>query len=161
MKKLFPRPGLSFMLLLIWMLVQMSASPGTIVMGLILAIIIPLGTKRFWPNAPRTKHVGLLLKYMVVFLWDVIVANLQVAKWIIGPQDKLRPRFIFIPLDIEHPFTITVLASTISLTPGTVSAHLSGDRKMLIVHALHSPDDEETVRAIKERYEAPLKEIFE
>jgi multicomponent K+:H+ antiporter subunit E len=161
MKKLFPRPVLSVLLLIVWALVQMSVSPGTLVMGGILAIILPLLTQRFWPNAPRIKDFWLLTKYVFVFLWDVVVANIQVAVWIAGPQSKLRPRFVYIPLEIEHPFTITVLASTISLTPGTVSAHLSGDRKMLIVHALNSKDDQETVETIKERYEKPLKEIFE
>ena len=161
MKKLFPRPVLSLLLLVVWVLVQMSISPGTIVMGAFLALCVPLLTNRFWPNAPRIKSFPRLAKYIAVFLWDVLVANLQVAVWIVGPQDKLRPRFVYIPLEIKHPFTITVLASTISLTPGTVSAHLSGDRRMLIVHALNSKDDEETVKTIKERYEKPLKEIFE
>jgi multicomponent K+:H+ antiporter subunit E len=161
MKSIFPRPVLSVLLLIIWVLVQMSFSPGTLIMGAVLAIIVPLVTKRFWPNSPEIKNFGLLTKYILVFLWDVLVANVQVAFWILGPQDKLRPRFVYIPLEIEHSFTITVLASTISLTPGTISAHLSGDHKMLIVHALNSKDDEETVAEIKERYEKPLKEIFE
>lgn len=161
MKALFPRPLLSVTLLFIWILTQMSVSPGTLLMGSILALIVPQLTQRFWPGAPRPKNFGLLARYTAVFLWDVLVANLQVALWILAPQDKLRPRFVFVPLDVEHPFTITVLASTISLTPGTVSAHLSGDRKMLIVHALNSKDDDATVAEIKTRYEKPLKEIFE
>jgi multicomponent K+:H+ antiporter subunit E len=160
MKKVFPKPILSVLLAVTWCLVQMSVSPGNLIMAALLALVVPLYTTRFWPNAPEIKNFVALFKYILVFLYDVVIANLQVAWWIVMPQHRLRPRFIYVPLEVTHPFVITVLASTISLTPGTVSTHLSGDRKMLIVHALHSEDDDESVRTIKERYEKPLKEIF-
>ena len=105
-------------------------------MGALLGVVVPLYTTRFWPNAPRVQRFGALFKYILVFLYDVLIANLQVAWWILRSQDRLRPRFVFIPLEVEHPFVVTALASTISLTPGTVSTHLSADRKMLIVHCL-------------------------
>lgn len=161
MKSIFPTPRLSGLILVIWLVVQMSVSPGNIILGAILAIAIPLLTDRFWPDSPEVKNIPLLAKYVLVFLWDVVIANLQVAWWIVIPQSRLKPQFIHIPLDVEHPFTITVLASTISLTPGTVSSHVSGNRKLLIVHCLHTDDPEDTIREIKERYEKPLKEIFE
>ena len=160
MKKVFPKPLLSVLLLVTWCLVQMSASVGNLIMGALLGLVVPLYTTRFWPNAPQVQKWGALAKYLAVFLYDVVIANIQVAWWIVQPQHKLRPRFVYIPLEIEHPFVITMFASTISLTPGTVSAHVSGDHKMLIVHCLNTDDDEATVNAIKERYEKPLKEIF-
>lgn len=160
MRKILPRPLLTMILLVIWLLVQMSFSFGNILMGLILGIIIPIYAVRFWPDAPEIKSYSKLLKYIFVFLYDVIVANVQVAFWILGDKSKLKPRWVHIPMEIRHPFTITVFASTISLTPGTVSAHISANRRLLIVHCLHTDNEEETVRAIKERYESPLKEIF-
>jgi len=160
MTRVFPKPILSASLLALWCLAQMSFSPGNLIMGAILGIVVPLYTTRFWPDAPKVRKFGALLKYTAVFLYDVLIANLQVAWWILLPKGRLRPRFIFIPLDIDHPFVITVFASTISLTPGTVSAHVSGDRKMLIVHSLNCEDDDALVTAIKNRYEKPLQEIF-
>lgn len=160
MKKVLPRPALTFTLIIIWMLVQMSFSLGNLIMGVILGILVPLITLRFWPNAPKIKSLPKLAKYMAIFLYDVLIANIQVAVWILGPQEKLRPRWLYVPLEVDHPFTITMLASTISLTPGTVSSQISADRKLLIVHCLHTEDDEATVRTMKERYEMPLKEIF-
>lgn len=161
LKRILPSPRLSFHMLLIWLVVQMSVSLGNILLGGILAILIPMWTKRFWPDAPRVRNFPLFLRYTAVFLYDVLIANLHVAYQIVMPQSRLKPRFIFIPLDIEHPFTITVLASTISLTPGTVSSHISADHKMLIVHALHCEDEAAMVQEIKDRYERPLMEIFE
>ncbi|HKK99543.1 MAG TPA: Na+/H+ antiporter subunit E, partial [Desulfotignum sp.] len=73
---------------------------------------------------------------------------------------RLRPRFLEIPLDTQDPMVITILASVISLTPGTVSAEVSKDRQTLIVHGLDVADEKTAIHTIKTRYEAPLKEIF-
>ena len=53
-----------------------------------------------------------------------------------------------------------MLASVVSLTPGTVSADIDAERRHLLVHALSVADTEALVREIKARYEAPIKEIF-
>ena len=74
---------------------------------------------------------------------------------------RLRPGFVELPLDLTDEFAITLLASTISLTPGTVSADVSEDRRTLLIHALDVDDQDAMIRQIKQRYERPLKEIFE
>jgi len=73
----------------------------------------------------------------------------------------LQPGFVEVPLDLRDSFAITVLTSTVSLTPGTVSADVSEDRTRLLVHALHVEDPQALVAEIKQRYEGPIKEIFE
>ncbi|MBP9944414.1 MAG: monovalent cation/H+ antiporter subunit E, partial [Desulfomicrobium sp.] len=104
---------------------------------------------------PRT-----LVAYLAVFLWDIVIANLTVARLILGPVRRLRPAFITFPLDLKNDFAITVLAHSLSLTPGTVSSKVSEDRSTLLIHVLDLDDEEVLVQRIKERYEAPLKEIF-
>jgi multicomponent K+:H+ antiporter subunit E len=85
----------------------------------------------------------------------------QVA-WIILTRrnSKLRPSWIVIPLDLRTPEAITVLAGTITLTPGTVSADISNNGRSLLVHALDAPDPDAVRDEIKQRYESRLKEIF-
>lgn len=82
------------------------------------------------------------------------VANLAVARRILGHTARLRPAFVEVPLDLESDLAI-------SLTPGTVSARLSEDRRTRLVHCLDAPDPEAVRDDIKARYEAPLKEVFE
>ncbi|MNN12634.1 Na(+)/H(+) antiporter subunit E [compost metagenome] len=94
-------------------------------------------------------------------LYDIVVANLQVARLVVGPTQTLRPAFVEIPLELTDDLPITILASVITLTPGTVSADLSADRRTLLVHGLDVPDPAGLVADIKARYEAPLKEIFQ
>jgi len=158
---LFPHPFLTILLAIVWILLQGSLTAGMAVFGVILGIIIPRATANWWPDRPIGFKVGRMVAYMILVIWDIFVANVQVA-WIILTRrnSKLRPAWITIPLDLRSPEAITVLAGTITLTPGTVSADLSNNGRSLLVHALDAPDPDAVRDEIKRRYEARLKEIF-
>ena len=83
------------------------------------------------------------------------------ARLILAGPRVLHPAFIVVPLDLKNELALSMLANTICLTPGTVSARLSPDHRTLLVHALDCTDPEQLIHAIKTRFEAPLKEIFE
>ncbi len=158
--KILPHPVLSIILWLIWLLLNNSVAPGHMVLGLILAILIPLLTSAFWSEKVPIKAPLTLLKFLSIVLWDIIIANVIVAKLILGRNEKLKPAFFNIDLDIQTPLGISLLANTISLTPGTVSCDLSTDRRRLLVHALHVEDIADTIKHIKQRYETPLIKVF-
>ncbi|NCC25519.1 MAG: Na+/H+ antiporter subunit E [Deltaproteobacteria bacterium] len=161
MRRWIPQPLFSLFLWLVWLLLANSTAPGQMVLGGFLALILPLFTARFWPDRPCIRRPLVLTAYLLVFFWDIVVANLTVARLILGSPKRLRPAFVRLPLDLNNDFAVTVLAHTISLTPGTVSSDLSEDRKTLLVHALDVDDEAGMIRRIKTRYEAPLKEIFQ
>lgn len=156
-----PTPGLSLLLLIVWLLLVNEVSVGHLLLGSILAIAIPRLTFRFWDRKPTVHKPMKLLLFFLRVVGDIIVANLQVARIILSPWRRSRPHFIEYPLMLEERFAITILASTITLTPGTVSANLRMDGKTLLIHALDAEDDATLIRTIRERYEQPLKEIFE
>ncbi|NYS76130.1 MULTISPECIES: Na+/H+ antiporter subunit E [Halomonadaceae] len=156
-----PTPVLSILLLVVWLLLVRSYAFGHFVLGGSLAILIPLLTHRFWDARPRIAKPIALLRFFFRVLGDIITANFEVAYLIANPWRKLKPHFIEYPLMLEERFTITLLASTISLTPGTVSANLRMDGKSLLIHALNVDDEEALINQIRERYERPLKEIYE
>ena len=158
---LLPHPLLTLLLAVVWTLLQNQVSAGMVVFGLILGIIIPIMTARWWPDRPGGVRVGKALSYAVIVIWDILVANVQVA-WIVltRPNSKLRPAWVVVPLDLVQPEAITVLAGTITLTPGTVTADLSNDGHSLLVHALDAPDPDAVRDEIKERYERRLLEMF-
>ncbi|MBA1146528.1 Na+/H+ antiporter subunit E [Ectothiorhodospiraceae bacterium WFHF3C12] len=162
LRRLLPHPLLSAFLVITWLLLVNSLSPGALVFGLLVAIAIPPLTTRFWIRAPRLHRPAVLLRLVPVVLWDILVANLTVA-WIVltRPADRLRPQFLAIPLDIRDPYATVALASIITLTPGTVSVQLDPDAGVLHVHALDCPDPEDAIAGIKRRYEQPLGELFE
>lgn len=161
MSKLFPHPILSLFLTVFWLLLNNSFSLGLLVFGGFLGWLIPLYTQRFWKDSPRGIKLAPLIKLYLIVIYDVIIANLIVAKQILFQARSLQSGFIEIPLEIQNPYAIAQLASIITMTPGTVSANLSEDRNVLLVHALHVTDKQALVDEIKQRYEKPLKEGYE
>ena len=128
----------------------------------VLNLFPPLSRHVPWHTWPPAERVGLrqLPAFFGLLLGDIIVSSIVVAKQVLGPPERLQPGFVTIPLDLEAALPITLLASTISLTPGTVSIELTEDRKTLYVHALHVKSETQLIDRIKHRYEKPLKEIF-
>ncbi|WP_027389096.1 Na+/H+ antiporter subunit E [Chrysiogenes arsenatis] len=160
--RLLPHPSLTIALTLLWLLLVNSLDMGNIVLGIILGLVIPWFTDRFWRERPKIVNYPLLFRFFLgTFLYDVIVSNFTVVRLILKPDiSTLQPGFIEIPLDTSDSLVISILASVISLTPGTVSSDVSEDRTMLLVHNLHVPDKQAAIDGIKSRYEATLKEIF-
>lgn len=158
---LFPHPLLTLILAGVWILLQNQVSAGMVVFGFILGMIIPRMTAIWWPDTPQSFRLGKMIIYSCIVLWDILVANLQVA-WIVltVPNNRLRPAWIVVPLELKQPEAITVLAGTITLTPGTVSADLSSEGHSLLVHVLHTHDPDAVRDEIKSRYERRLLEIF-
>ena len=160
--KWLPQPLLSLTLLLTWLLVWNSLALSPLVLGAIVAIAIPMIAAPFWPDPPKVRKPVVLLRFAMMVLMDIVVANLTVAKLILVRSPRtLQSRFVHLPLDLEHDFSITLLANTISLTPGTVSSELSRDRRNLLIHCLDLDDETALIMNIKSRYEAPLKQVFE
>lgn len=158
---LLPHPFLTVVLAIVWTMLQNKVSSGMVVFGIILGIIIPWGTAAWWPDTPKAFRWGRMIPYSLLVIWDIIIANIEVA-WIVltVPNSKLKPAWIVIPLELRQPEAITILAGTITLTPGTVSADLSDEGHSLLVHVLHTDNPDSVRDDIKNRYERRLKEIF-
>lgn len=157
---IFPHPAMSISILLLWVALNNSASIGTLVLGGVLALGLPLAIHRFWTDAPQLAHPGLALITALRIAADILLANWAVARLVVGPIRRLNPAFIEVPLDIRDPFVATVLAGIVTLTPGTVSVDVDQESWILKVHALDAPDPAALVRDIKQRYETPLRKIF-
>lgn len=161
MKRLLPHPYLSALLLVFWPLISDGGGLGTFVLALLLALAIPQVTARYWRERTPRLRPFLLLGYLAIVLWDVIVANVQVALIILfRPADRIRSAWIAVPIDLLSPEARALLAGTITMTPGTVTADFAADGRALLIHALHAPDPDAVCRDIKRRYEARLKRIF-
>lgn len=154
-----PAPLLSVTLFVAWLLLN-GASAGHVALAAMLALAIPLATERFRPDRPRIRNWAAVVRLVFVVLWDIVVSNIQVTLLILGPERRIVPRFVWLPLDVRDPHAIASLAGIITMTPGTLSADLTDDRRHLLVHALNAGDEAALVAVIKQRYEAPLMRIF-
>lgn len=162
MKHILPHPLLTLLLIVVWQMLVNDVTAGSLVLGLIFALVIPILTGPYWPDRPKLKHPLKFLGFAMIVLWDICVANLVVARIILFRRNaEIRSRWISVPLDLSSPEAITVLAGTITMTPGTVSSDISACGRALLVHCLDADDPDAIRDQIKDRYERRLKEIFE
>jgi len=169
-EKLLPTPLRSLMLFVVWLLMNNSVAPVHLVAATILALGIPLLTAGFRDQQRPFRHWRQALRYVLKVLVDIVLANLQVIRIVLGPNRLLKPGFILVPLDLKAALPLTILACTVSLTPGTVSAEIlpyqdDSDENMserfLLIHVLDLTDEAALIQQIKQRYEQPLREMFE
>lgn len=159
-KRLLPSPPLSVMVLCFWLLMNDEVSAGQLLLGVLLAIAIPPFAARLDREFARVGRLRRLPHLVVIIILDIIRCNITVARQVLGDESRITPGFVWLPLDIENIHGIATLTSIITLTPGTVSASLSEDRRHLLVHVLDLKDPEAVIDEIKTRYERPLMEIF-
>jgi len=162
MTRLLPHPLLSLTLTLVWLGLVNTVTLGNLLLGAVLGVVIPLVTAPYWPNRPRLRKPLMVAEYALVVLWDIIVANVQVALIILFRRNRdIRSHWISVPLELTSPEAISVLAGTITMTPGTISAMLAADGGSILVHCLHTDDPDGVRDDIKNRYEPRLKEVFQ
>jgi len=160
MKRLLPFPSISAALALAWLMLNgLSAGHGAL--ALVLAVAIPRAAAPFLAGLPRMRAPRRIAGLLARVTWDIVLANLAVARLILGPPARLRPAFIEVPLELAHPHAVALLATICTMTPGTVSVALAPDARALLLHVLDVEDPARLVHTIKTRYERPLQEILE
>ncbi len=86
------------------------------------------------------RRLGAFLRYLLVFSWELLLANVLIAVLALRPHPKFYPHIIAVPLRLESDAAISLLSATITLLPGTVAMGVSADRKLLYAHAINIPD---------------------
>lgn len=161
-RRLFPAPLLSAVLFILWLLLNRSVSAGHLVLGALVAIVIPVLTSGLRPLPVRIRRPGTVLRLGLRVAADTIASNLAVARLLILPRGRRHPSgFVQIPLRLRDPNGLAVLAMIVCITPGTSWAEISLDRSVLMLHVLELDDAQAIVAHIQESYERPLMEIFE
>ena len=156
----FPHPYFSAILLAAWLVMNSTLAPAHLLLAAFLGWGIPLLSSALLGRQVRLHRPLAAARLLLTVMFDIVLANLTVARLVIGPISALRPAFVQVPLELREPYAVFTLACIITLTPGTVSASISEDRRTLLVHALDLDDEQKLIADIRQRYELPLKEIF-
>ena len=156
-------PLLTILLLAIWLTVNGDLSVGQIVFGAVLSVLLVLGIAQLRPVRPRLHRLYLAIPLAARVLVDILRSNLGVARIVLGlvRDRQVRSGFLEIPLELTDPHALTILAVIVTSTPGTAWAGMSPDGRTLTLHVLDLQDEQTTIRLIKQRYEQPLRRIFE
>jgi multicomponent Na+:H+ antiporter subunit E len=101
----------------------------------------------------------------VVFVWDLILANLQQVRIVLAPRIAVSPYWLRYRTELETPAMRAVLGSMIVMTPGTVAygeAEAEEGAWIIGVHALHAEDEadaQKTIDRIRGRFESRLRKM--
>ena len=152
-------PWLSALLALSWLLLQHTLAPVHLLSAVLIGLIVPRMLHQLLPPAPTIRILP-ALRLTLIVLGDIVSSNITVAKLVLGPMSRPQPAWIRVPLQLQHPTAISLLASIITTTPGTVSSSIDEERRYILVHALDCSDPQQMVADIQQRYERPLLIIF-
>ncbi len=126
-------------LFVLWLLLSGQFSPLLLILGLFSAGLTTLLVRRMerldnelYPLALSPRLPG----YWLWLLKEIVVANFAVIRCICQPRLRLSPRHLVLLTQMRSDVGRTILANSITLTPGTVT--LSVDAKSVEVHALTS-----------------------
>jgi multicomponent K+:H+ antiporter subunit E len=160
--KLMPAPLLSAALLALWLGLARSTGPGDLVVGLLLALAVPLLTSSLRPNRVSARRPLVAVRYVMRVAGDVVLSNLEVARGVVAWRwRRPKSRFVIIPLHLRDPVGLAVLSMVTTIVPGTVWSELALDRSAMLLHVWDVDDEAAFVARFKSRYETPLREIFE
>ncbi|ANH07337.1 MULTISPECIES: Na+/H+ antiporter subunit E [Shinella] len=157
---MLPYPLLSASLVIMWLALN-GFTLGHLILGCIVSVFASWGMAALRPVKPHLPKWYLLPKLIGIVLYDILRSNLAVASILItGGRRKHKSGFITVPLDLENPTALAVLAVVITSTPGTAWLEYNSLSKTVLIHVLDLVDEAEWQVLIKTRYEALLMEIF-
>lgn len=158
---MLPYPLLSASLVLMWLALN-GFTLGHLILGCIVSVFASWGMAALRPSKPRLAKWYLLPKLLGIVLYDIVRSNIAVASILItGRKGRLRSGFMTVPLELEDPTALALLAVVVTSTPGTAWLEYNSLSKTVLIHVLDLVDEEAWRSLIKGRYEALLMEIFQ
>lgn len=162
MKRLLPAPLLSVSILALWLVLNGSLGLGQWLLGLVLALVVPLATASLRPTPARIRKPWTVVRLILRVGRDVIQSNIVVARGVLRARRHLpQGTFVRVPLELRDPHGLAALAAIMCVTPGTVWSELSLDRGALLLHVFDLGDEAAFIAHLQTHYERPLMEIFE
>jgi multicomponent K+:H+ antiporter subunit E len=162
MRWLLPFPIASAGLLVLWLLLNQTLSPGHLVLGAGIALLGGWSLLALDLPEGRPRRLRAILRLAVLVVADIVRSNGAVGLIILGLHRKeYVSGFVEIPLDLRDPYGLAALACIITSTPGTLWVNFDPASGILTIHVLDLVDHAVWRDTIKGRYERFLREIFE
>jgi multicomponent Na+:H+ antiporter subunit E len=146
----------------IWITLTMKFELTNFIFGFAAGFLVLWFVNRKKVGEYRYIHfVPRLLSFLLLFIKEVVKGSVRIGYDIVTPHHYMRPGIIAVPLDAKTDLEITLLANTITLTPGTTSIALSEDRAFLYVYSTYLDEDvQKSIEEIKNGLEKKLMEVL-
>ncbi len=148
-----------------WLLLTFEFTIPNIIVGAVASLITSILFTRFF-----VKNVYKLIQphryfwflvYLVVFIWECLKANIDVAYRVLHPAMPIRPGIVKVKTTLKSDMAKMLLANSITMTPGTISVDIIDD--CLYIHWIYirSEDPEVYTEIITGAFEKYIKRIIE
>lgn len=162
MTRFVPHPLLSLLLVIMWMTLT-SFSVGQFLLGGMIALFAGWTMAALHPETPTLRNWRVLPRLIRTLFFDIIRSNIAVTRLILteGWGSRRRSSFLEVPLVLQSPTGLAVLAIILTATPGTAWIEYVSKTGMLVLHVFDGAESEHYVSVIRDVYEPMLQEIFE
>ena len=153
-----------------WILLTGSFAWQELAAGAVVSAGVALFSARWFVHEAPGRFFGtqlfILIWYCVgIFPWELIKANWDMAKRALSPKLKINPGIIRVPVDIPTEYGKTMLANSITLTPGTITVDIDerGGQTWYYIHWIDVVETERTAAGdvIKGRMEKWIRRIWQ
>ena len=156
---------LFFFLFALWFLLTSTFNSQEFLLGIFICFVIALITCKFYIKlgfpSLSFKKIYLFFVYILVLFYEILKANIDVALRVIRPSLPINPGVVVIKTGLKSDIAKTILANSITLTPGTFTLDIQGNK--LLVHWIdvEATDVDSATDIIGERFEKYLRVIFQ
>jgi multicomponent Na+:H+ antiporter subunit E len=147
---------LFLLLLIVWLMLTTELTLPNVILGVVVALIAIAVTQ-------QTNIVGRgyrLILLSLFFIWEVLVANARISVAILRPRMQLQPAIVAIPVEKLSRQELVVLATFMTLTPGTLSVDVAPDQSTLYIHTFNLDDAGRFRREVKQNVQRRIQEVF-
>ncbi|SHH62939.1 Na+/H+ antiporter subunit E [Clostridium grantii] len=122
-----------------WIILSEKFTMESVIVGIIVgSIILVLNSDKYLKNKLSGKKVRknfiCLCQYVFILLKEIVLANISVAMIVLNPKSNVNPCVTVYKTKLKSDFCRTILANSITLTPGTITVKINGDE--LTIHCL-------------------------
>jgi len=151
--------------IVVWLLLTWSFERFNILIGLLLALLVAFKFGETFTYNPKRFTNPMrylwLIYFLPIFFWEMIKANIDVAYRVLHPKMPINPGLVKIKTNLTSEMAKAFLANAITLTPGTTTVDIRGDKIYVHWIDVKTTDMEEATNLISKKYEAIIARIFE
>lgn len=156
MKNILIHYKLFFTLMIFWLLLNMSLNPINLAAGLAVSALVTLLSKGILYNDKgywfKPIRVGRLLLYLIRLVGEIFKSSFSYLARIVK-KDSV-PIIVEVELEVEDPLIVSIIANSITLTPGTITVDVN-ENKLTVISLKDTRSGEESVkREIHEKFES-------
>ena len=147
-------------LALIWAATVGPFTPLNVLIGFAIGYV---ALSLAWRDGERTTYgrkVGQVIGFLIFLLWELLKANLVVARYTVAPLKQMSPGIVGVPVEDMNDVELSILMNLITLTPGTLSLNVSESRDTLFIHFMHVEDDEQAIEDIQTGFARRVREVM-